>query len=83
MDEMLGSSNELLWDAPEMHLSIGGEAKLLTTEEANTLLSKLREVPPPLQGSELIKEYETFEQLLQILGLANNGRLTASHRLEP
>jgi hypothetical protein len=66
MDEMLGSSNELLWNAPEMPLSIGGEAKLLTKEEANTLLSKLREVPPPLHGPELIKEYETLEQLLQI-----------------
>ena len=66
MKEMLESSNELLWNAPEMPLSLGGEAKLLTTEEASTLLTKLREVPPPLHGSELIKKYETLQKILQI-----------------
>lgn len=66
MDEMLGSSNELLWNAAQTPLSIGGEAKLLTKEEARTLLGKLREVPPPLHGPELMEEYETLEQLLQI-----------------
>ncbi|MBZ5492451.1 MAG: hypothetical protein LAO76_16100 [Acidobacteriia bacterium] len=66
MDDMLGSSNELLWNAPEMPFSIGGEAKLLTKEEARILLGKLRTVPPPLHGSELIEEYEALRQLLQI-----------------
>jgi hypothetical protein len=66
MDELLGSSNEFLWNAAQMPLSIGGEAKLLTKEEAQILLDKLREVPPPLQGSELIEQYEALKQLLQI-----------------
>jgi hypothetical protein len=66
MDEMLGSSSELLWNAPDMPLSIGGEAKLLTKEEASTLLSKLREVPSPVQDQELSNQYEALKQLLQI-----------------
>lgn len=66
MDQMLGSSNEIVWNASEMPLSIGGEAKLLTKEEATTLLSKLVEVPSPLHGQELINEYEALKQLLQI-----------------
>lgn len=68
MDEMLGSSNELLWNAPDMPLSIGGEAKLLTQEEASTLLHKLEHVPSPSksQGQELIKQYETLKEFLHI-----------------
>jgi len=66
MDEMLGSSNELLWDAPDMPLPMGGEAKLLTEKEARTLLDKLQEVAPPSEGQELINQYEDLKQLLQI-----------------
>jgi len=66
LDEMLGSSNELLGKALDMRLSIGGEAKLLTKEEAAILLSKVEEVPAPSQNQKLIKEYEILKQLLQI-----------------
>ena len=66
MDEMLGSSNELIWNAPDIPLSIGGEAKLLTRAEATTLLSKLQEVPPPSENRELIKQYDALKQLLQV-----------------
>ena len=66
MDEFLASSNKLLWNAPDMPLSIGGQAKLLTQEEAIILLSKLQEVPPPSQGQELIKQYDTLKEFLQI-----------------
>lgn len=66
MDEMLGSSNELLWNASDILLPIGGEAKLLTKEEANALLNKLQEVPPPSEGQELISQYEALRQLLRI-----------------
>lgn len=66
MQEMLASSNELLWNAAQMPLSMGGEAKLLTKEEARTLLGKLTEVPPPLHGAELIAQYEALKQFLQI-----------------
>ena len=63
---MLGSSNELIWNAPDIPLSIGGEAKLLTRAEATTLLSKLQEVPPPSENRELIKQYDALKQLLQV-----------------
>ena len=63
---MLGSSNELLWNAPNMPLSIGGDSKLLTQKEASTLLRKLREVPSPPHDPNLIKQYETLKEFLQI-----------------
>ena len=66
MEDFLGSSNELLWNAPNMPLPIGGEAKLLTREEAHTLLDKLREVSPPAEGQTLTNQYETLKQLLEI-----------------
>lgn len=66
MDDMLGSSNELLWNAPDMPLPIGGEAKLLTREDAGTLLKRVQEVPVPSEGQELIQQYKTLERLLQI-----------------
>ena len=66
MEDFLGSSNELLWHAPDLPLPIGGEAKLLTRSEASTLLNKLRQVPRPLQGETLIGQYETLKQLLEI-----------------
>jgi len=75
MDEMLGSSNELLWNAAQMPLSIGGEAKLLTKEESTTLLDKLREVPPPLHGAKLIEEYEALKQLLHIAAQDSRFRI--------
>jgi hypothetical protein len=66
MDEMLGSSNELLWNAPDLPLPMGGEGKFLTLEGANTLLSRLREVPSPSDDQELIKQYETLRKFLEI-----------------
>lgn len=75
MDEMLRSSNELLWNAQDMPLSIGGENKLLTKEEANTLLSKLQDVPPPSHGQELINQYTTLKQLLEIAVLESRFRV--------
>jgi len=75
MDEMLGSSNELVWNAPDMPLPMNGEAKLLTQKDAGKLLSKLEEVPVPLHGGELINEYESLRQLLQIAAQDSRFRL--------
>jgi len=66
MEDFLGSSNELLWNAPDMPLPIGGETKLLTAEEARVLLDKLSEVSPPAEGQTLMNQYETLKQLLEI-----------------
>jgi hypothetical protein len=66
MEDLLGSSNEFLWNAPNMSLPIGGEAKLLTREEASMLLDKLREVAPPSEGQTLMNQYETLKQFLKI-----------------
>ena len=66
MEDFLGSSNELLWKAPDMPLPIGGEARLLTPEEARMLLEKFREVSPPTEGRALMRQYETLKQLLEI-----------------
>ena len=66
MEDFLGSSNELLWNAPNMPWSIGGEAKLLKREQTSILLDKLRAVSPPVEGGMLISQYATLKQLLEI-----------------
>ena len=66
MEDFLGSSNELLWNAADIPLAIGGDAKLLAKEEAGVLLRKLKEVPLPSGGQELMDQYEMLRQLLQI-----------------
>lgn len=75
MDEMLGSSNELLWDAPDLPLPIGGEAKLLTQAEAQRLLSELQKVSPPSQDSNLASQYAALQQLLEIAAQEPRFRL--------
>lgn len=64
IDEMISLSNEFLWNASDLTPRIGGDAKLLSVNEANDLLNAFRAVPPP-EEQELRTQYETMKELLQ------------------
>jgi hypothetical protein len=61
---MISLSNEFLWEAPHLKPAIGGDAKLLTKDEAGTLLNAFQKIPPPTDSA-LQTQYQTLKHLLE------------------
>jgi hypothetical protein len=64
IDEMISLSNEFLWRAPDLKPPIGGDAKLLTQDQAATLLNALLEITAPTDSG-LRSQYESLKLLLK------------------
>lgn len=65
MDDVLGSSNELIWNAKDLALPISGDVKELGKRETDLLLTKLQEISPP-QDQELINQYMLLNEMLRM-----------------
>ena len=64
INDAISLSNKFLWEASDLEPRIGGNAKLLSGNEANILLNAFRMVPPP-EEQDLRTRYEIMKGLLE------------------
>lgn len=64
IDDAISLSNKFLWEASDLEPRIGGDAKLLSGNEANILLNAFHAVPPP-EEQDLRTQYEIMKELLE------------------
>jgi hypothetical protein len=74
IEETLSFSNAFLWDAPKLRPSIGGEANLLTKNDAVALLGAVQDVPVPPEAP-LKTQYLNLLHLLKIAAREPRYRL--------